>query len=557
MREVKRHADPAGNSRTESSYASSEGLGVKLELLRTHLREVHAQLVRYAVSADALAKHGLNEERFEKLGRIIDKQIDLANRAEVTRWMAFIDPYIQPLEQMLDEAKQVVQQDRLPRLEKWHLLAEIAACDAQALELLPKTFSLRERIDTRVKLEGLMTGEEVGREYLGSAGSTNAPSKRRLKTENGQSIIVYAKERLKEAAFKMDKVVDKDGDERWNIYQQVYNPTSDEFDWQVFDPRSIDDNDEYEASVRELFRQLTSESFGAAVRAHLAKEMDLSAEEVIYDNETVNARAGVLPGEMTIREWANSRLDLLLGMGTFPLTAIRPEPNGHDIASIQEEVVTQDPQRRAEKLTIKQAAQLFETPPSEWGSIFPGNDNAPGEPAKSITRAGIMAQLMGDLDGIEQNCMMDPVSKKISRIDEGLSLGLLTGKTITFEIPVNRWSAKTIEVSYSEPIRSIPLELVMHHGLTLDKEAHEYLKTLYASFQQKTGKESEYLNSIFGLTFRGQGKKVAKKQTEKFLERLKEIVDHGRPMKLRKGSDYVPSLETESLKRKAHQKPAA
>ncbi len=551
MREVKRHADPAGDSRTESSRSPSERLGVKLELLRAHLREVHAELVRYAVSADALAKHGLNEERFEKLGRIIDKEMDPANRAEVARWMTFIDPYIQPLEQMLDEAKQAVQQDRLPRLEKWHPLAEIAACDAQALELLPKTFSLRERIDTRVKLEGLMTGKEVGREYLGSAGSTNAPSKRRLKTENGQSMVVYAKERLKEAAFKMDKVVDEDGDERWNIYQQVYNPTSDEFDWQLFDPRSIDDNDEYVASVRELFRQLTSESFGAAVRAQLASEIGISPEEVIYDNETVNARAGVLPGEMTIREWANSRLDLLLGMRTFPLTAIRPEPNGHDIASVQEEVSTQDPQRKAEKLTIKQAAQLFDTPPAEWAGIFPGNTDESGEPEISITRAGIMAHLMGDLDGIEQNCMMDPVSKKMTRIDGGLSLGLLTGKTITFEIPVNHWSAKTAEIPYSEPMRSVPLELVIHHGLTLDKETREHLKALYAALQQKTSKESKHLYSIFNLTFRSHGNKVAEKQAEKFLERLKEIVDHGRPMKLQKGSDYVPSLETESLKRKA------
>jgi hypothetical protein len=180
-----------------------------------------------------------------------------------------------------------------------------------------------------------------------------------------------------------------------------------------------------------------------------------------------------------------------------------------------------------------------------------------GEPQKSITRAGIMAYLMGDLDGIEQNCMFDPVSKKMSRIDGGLSWGVLTGKTVTFEIPANPWTTKTIEISHKEQIRSVPLELVMHHGLKLDEEARAYFQQLFPLLKKEGSKERTHLQTVFDLTFRLYGKKMAKKQMEDFLNRLEDVVQNGRPTTIKKNEDYIPELEAAYLERNAWRKPAA
>lgn len=295
MREVRRHAQQTKDSLRESSSSTrsvSEGVGVKREQLRIHLTDLYAQLVRYAVTAETLADFGVDEKRFEKLRKLIHAEIDPSNIVEMSKWTSLVEGYVQPLEQMVEEARRAAERDRSPLLKEWHPLAEIASCDAQALELLPRTFSLKERIDIRAKFEALATGKEIERCYLGVAGSINTPSKRRLKAEDGRTIIAYAKERLKDAAFKMDKTVDSDGDVYWHISQQVYNQTTNTFDWQVFNPRDIDDDPDYEKKVREQCRQLTSEGFGVAVREHIAQELGVTPEEVAYDNEVMNAKGG-------------------------------------------------------------------------------------------------------------------------------------------------------------------------------------------------------------------------------------------------------------------------
>lgn len=351
-----------------------------------------------------------------------------------------------------------------------------------------------------------------------------------------------------------EEEVDEDGNvtKRWHVFRQVFDAQTDTFEWQKDDLSSFVPSPEYADGVKELFRQLTSEGFREAVRGVLAKELGVSPEDVPYNNEEFNARAGVMPGEMTKREWAVSRFDLLLGMKLVPLTVIRPEAWFQDIASVQEAVPSTDQKFPSRELTMQEAAQMFERPPEEWADIFPdvGSDKAPSisqdrlkeEPVRSMVRMGVFAHLMGDLDGIEVNCMFDPVAKRFMKIDNGLALGVVTGKEIQFKIPRSRNVKKLVDANYIEAARSVPLELIMKHGLTLDEEAQTYLEGLYDRLQRNT-LERKQTRDVLGVIFAEYGEKMIEHQFQTFMARLENVVRHGRPAGLEKFIDYKPELE--------------
>lgn len=517
---------------------------------RREVRRLCRSFTTLHIPSEILAPYKISPELFEKIKHLAEGAFTAQGWES---WRGIADKILPIFSRLVQEYEGI----RRAELNKWHNLEAVAACDAQAIRLLsPDIFSAPERVDIRMKLATLSSGAQLERKVLGDAQSTNAPSRVRLDTEDGGSLTAYVKSRLKEAAFKMDVEEERDHEgnvtKHWHVFRQIFDANTNTFEWQKDDLRSFVPSAEYAESVKELFRQLTSEEFREAVCGVLAKELEISPQDVPYNNEEFNARAGVLPGEMTKREWAVSRFDLLLGMKLVPLTVIRPESGFQDIASVQEAVPSTDERFPSRELTAQEAAQMFELPPEVWADIFPTVDSekAPSfspdrlkeEPVRSMVRMGIFAYLMGDLDGIERNCLFDPVSKTFKKIDNGLALGVVTGKTISFDIPQRRGSRKMVETNYVEAVRSVPLELVMRHGLMLDEEAQAYLQGLYERLE-KNSLERKQVKDILGVIFAQYGQKMIEYQFKGFMNRLENVVRHGRPVGLQKHIDYMPELE--------------
>lgn len=471
---------------------------------------------------------------------------------------------VQKLSSRLSNIARKTPEGRLHTLREWHRLDEIEACDAEAVRLLsPNIFSKEERIDIRMKLHTLANGKLLRSKVLGDeVGSTNAPSRYHLDNEDGTALIAYAKSRLQEGAFKLerDEITTPTGEKTsaWNVYQQTFDPKTNVFDWKKEEALSKED------TIRELFRIVTSEQFQEAVRAHIAEKTGATPDTVPYTTNEFNARIGILPGEMTVREWAVSRLDLLLGLKLVPLTVIRPDANGDDIASVQESVASTDPQEPAREITSLESLAMFQNPPSEWTKLFPHlqddadeeSDPFKKEPVRSIVRAGALAFLVGDLDGIERNCMIDPVTGKVSKIDNGLGLGLVTGEQIECKIPQTRGSKKMVDIQHGDRLRSVPLELMMQHGLMIDEEARTHLEQLYTKLQAP-GRERTHVLKILSVLFDTYGKKMTEHQFNGFMERLEQIVRYGRPVGLVKGVDYMNELEQVVAYQKRHARQAA
>ncbi len=453
---------------------------------------------------------------------------------------------------------------RLAILRERHGLAEIEACDAEAVALLPTG----QRAGVRKTLETLATGKQLACHVLGDDGSTNAPSRCMFRGKDGRVLTAFVKARLQEAGFRVDQETGEDEHGHptvvWQVYRRVYLADENAFAREKFEFEPADER------IAELIRQQVSPGFKQAVCTHLGRELSVPPEGIRYafgDDSEFNTRAGVLPNEATIREWAVSRFDMVLAFDLVPLTVIRTDLEADDIASVQAEVLSSvDPKRPSGELTSGEFAQMFDRAPDEWANMFPGiatddDSSRPvlpgefiGEPVRSIVRAGIFAYLVGDLDGIPSNLLIDPTSKSVKKIDNGLALGALTGETINFKVADKYDPTKLVDAEHTDVVRSFPLELVMQHGLSLDQEARAQLTALLAKLQAG-GREREHMLNILRAVFRSYESnkhlpsektvvdRLAKKQLEGFLERLQDVVAHDHPTNLTKGVDYSVELE--------------
>lgn len=429
------------------------------------------------------------------------------------------------------------------------------------------------------KLEVLKTGEELGRKILGED-STNAPTRRFLKRDENTNMVAYGKERFQEAAFKVeDAQMVGVGGEIINyvaVKQQRYNKETNEFYWEEIDPYSLLPSgweEDQEQAKRDVdgyvanFKNLTSPELGESVRELIAKKLGTSPDEVDYSNEEINARIGVLPGEMMVREWAMSRIDMLLKFGLVPLTVIRPEKDGHDVASVQEGVVSTDGRFPAREWLEDEGIEFFQTDPAKWSEIIdrqtldaegkPRFEVVNNEPAQSLMRAAVLAYLTGEMDGIMRNHIIDPVTKKLSKIDSGLSQGVATGEWLKLGYQIqDPATGEMVDAYHIEKIRSMPLEIALKQGLELDQDARDYMTELYKELRRPDSKQRRYLLSVMEIVFKRYGKRMAEQKLEEFLYKMSDIVLNGRPTQLDKDVHYSIEIEErlEREKRRRAQK---
>lgn len=563
---------PAEAASTASQRAREWSL-MDVQATKADVLALVSDLDLYGADEAFIQGYGLRIEFLDKVKRGADQPLDLTNRKQMAAWRSFAELALAKLSPMVEELK-AVRRHRLEQLDHVHGLSEIDACDRRALELLPEAFSPQERLEVAQKLELLKTGKEKSRKYRGAAGSMNAPSERVFEDGEGKKVTAFGKERLKEAAYRIDKVheitIDATGNETVEeltaVFQRSYDPRMDAFGWEEFDPRTqikTDDSwpdaakqqaqrsaEEHAERLQTLTKQLTSEGFKDAAKKHLAAYMGLEEAEaanISYDNSAFNARPGVPPGEATIREWGTSIINLALGFKVIPLTVVRAEPNAKDIASVQEAVPSVDPRVQARELLDVEMAELFVRPPAEWSSVFPESKADNAELIKSLVRMAVFAYLVGDLDGIGRNCMIDPVTKKMMKIDNGLSFGLFE-EPVVFDASSRGEGSGAASVFWIDKVRSAPLEIVWQHDLALDEGAHIQVKNLSAALGNKNSKEYKQFVSVFGLMFKSYGEAMVTKKLAGFMDRLKKVADLGKPPKLREFLEYEAETKQDAKK---------
>ncbi len=358
------------------------------------------------------------------------------------------------------------------------------------------------------------------------------------------------------------------------VLQQKFNKETNEFYWEEIDPYTLlpsgsveDDAEQAKKDVESYirnFQNLTSPALGESVRNVLAKKLGVSPDQINYSNEEVNARIGILPGEMMVREWAMSRIDLLLKFGLVPLTVIRPEKDGHDVASVQEGVTSTIGRFPAREWLDDEGIAFFQTDPNKWAEIVDRQtvdkegrsrfEVANNEPVQSLMRAAVLAYLTGEMDGIMRNHIIDPVTKKLSKIDSGLSQGVVTGEWLDMGFKMlNPATGQMEDAVRIEKIRSMPLEIALKQGLELDEEARDHMTELYKDLRKPDSKQRKYLLSVMEIVFHRYGKIMAEKKLEEFLFKMADIVWHGRPTQLEKDVHYSieieEKLEREKLRR--------
>ncbi|MBP6945377.1 hypothetical protein KBD61_00265 [Patescibacteria group bacterium] len=133
--------------------------------------------------------------------------------------------------------------------------------------------------------------------------------------------------------------------------------------------------------------------------------------------------------------------------------------------------------------------------------------------------------------------MFHPVTGRIWKIDNGLSSGVVTGK----ELP----GIKTTDTGrpYKEVVKSILLELVIRHGLSLDDEAHSNIKQLHTELLDAKSRHYACMQGMFRLAFGKYGDVIANNRFQEFLGRLEMIATHGKPVGLVYGDDYSRPME--------------
>ncbi|MBP6945379.1 hypothetical protein KBD61_00255 [Patescibacteria group bacterium] len=539
------------------------------ELAQLYIRDTQeritgllGELQQYGVDETFVLIQGLSADILEKIERITSQVPDITDRARMANWRAFTQLAEKKLSLLIEQAKTQRTQEAL---EQKYPLKQIEALDEDVLRIFGKGYSLEERVAIRQKLEILKYASEKRdeRKYLGEEEAMNAASRRILVDEEGREYIAFGKEEYREGAFCLEKwgEVDDTGDPKEGMETVLLRQYYDEdLDKPVFEITSGALADIYIAEMGPL----TSPGLKTAIQNSIAEEIGIPLEEahaIPYDNQLANARAGVLPGELVIREWLASRISLALKFGAVPLTVVRPEEQGDDIASLQDGVTSANPNMETRNMQDMEFVALFLVHPDEWAKVFPRMFGSFDALKKSLVRIGIFAYLLQDMDGIAKNHMFDPATNQIMKIDNGLSSGVVTGKNITFDMPTAPGSTRFEPQNLiCDRIRSGPLEIVLEHKLTLDNEALGYVKTLSEELKDPKGEQYKVFLAMFTLALRSYGafsQRLAKVKLAKFMERLAEVAEHGRPINLKPDIDYIPEVQEQAARWKAQQKAAA
>ncbi|MBP6945376.1 hypothetical protein KBD61_00270 [Patescibacteria group bacterium] len=345
------------------------------------------QLERLNAEDSLLNKHGVEKEFLIQLEQLAGEDLSAKDEEELDVWQKTAEAAIERLFPLLQEAHEIHQskQDRIKNLRERHHLSEVERLEELVLELLPPDTSVEKRIEIRNKRDILKKGKRVSKEYRAKGDSTNAPSFCEYESDSGEKMGGVAKESLREGAKGFMPYED---DGQLHLSERIIDPETGTITWKKHDYGGVNKDSkvgvEAVRQTNNLITFLTSQMLEDGVKELLAKEAGTSPENISYDNSVGNARVSVLPGESTVREVMQSWVDMMVDFEVVPITVMRPEEDGTDVASIQENVTyhesVADPDSPliAHQLSDMEADWFFDTPPSYWGEILKASN--PDEP---------------------------------------------------------------------------------------------------------------------------------------------------------------------------------
>ncbi|MCE9586428.1 hypothetical protein K8R04_03870 [Candidatus Uhrbacteria bacterium] len=402
-----------------------------------------------------------------------------------------------------------------------------------------ETGDISKHIEQIEVLESLATGKQKERKRLGDAG-INAILRMKFEREGGGEVVGFMKQKSGEAYF------DKDGT---NL---IYSASDEKY--------FRDESSEVDPTQKMIAEQWSSEEFIQEYAVQMAKAYGIPSEEFEKYKASLRVdrfgpRIDIPPEGFIAREVAMSRVDMLCGFDVIPPTAAREidrmvmdEEQGtkivKDLASVQEGVSSIDSENPSRFLTAKEFDAFQEQPPSEWHKII-GIEYTPEElaalekdgrlpqPQESMARLATLDWVMGSQDRHFENMFIDPVSGKVTGIDNGLHSGrardlkIRHGREETVVTEGKRVKQKSDPTEGMRQLRSIPLEIMnAQQELRLSRKDQEQMKTLYEAILND-GPQKEVIEQTYKMMF--DDLREAKVQMAKFVARLKYVADNGRP----------------------------
>ncbi len=409
---------------------------------------------------------------------------------------------------------------------------------------------LSERIRRIETLEALSMGEEKGEPHYLGDGSANAVSRRVF--EGNPDVTAYVKNQSGEGAWHYDETtgavnkISRTVDAAVGRVEKHEEPlvtaeAAENFRQIILNPASTaeeKDNALYKYGIWRAFSDKAKQL--PATKKNVALAYGIKPEEVPLTEE-LTPRNGVEAGSMAMRGYAVSRIDQLFNLDSVPLTVLRTQFDGHDLASVQEAVPSSDPEKPARPFNIEDLDAF-----KEQGKDHPG--------ARSIMRIACRQYLVKALDCHNENLLVDPVTKKATEIDPDLSLGLQTVETDANGDPVLK-NGKPV-LKDMDPYRSLPMEIIADHDdWKLDDEALAEFRRIYENTvsylslratgehvesveegeggalnvgkPEADGKEIKYITQLFRQLYGNE--KIASVEAQGMFVRLGEIIQNGRP----------------------------
>ncbi len=369
-------------------------------------------------------------------------------------------------------------------------------------EDIQKTF---DTVSTRVIL---CTGSVLESQHMGSA-TVNTVLRRIYISTNGEKVVAFAKPRSAETTVQIDT-------ETGDVISILHMPDS--ITGEIQDTKILEvakkDIEKYRAYMYD--QHATQEQKDEAIyklglydfykkqkddlvqnKASIAQAYTITPDDILLDGNFL-PRIGIEKNKSPEYEYVISKLNDIFQFDVVGLTVIREEEHGHDIASVQAEVI-------GDLFT----AQDFDT------CIAQGPDHPA---AKSIMRLACLQYIVQSLDGSESNLRIDHITKKVSSIDNALSLPLIG--------MVQDEEGNMIQKSLSK-MRSLPIEIIMKHPQwNLDEESLEHLIKLHTVLLTK---QAEYTYMVDLMSFIYKNKKIALIQLRGIIDRLGKVISHCRP----------------------------